>query len=486
MVRTCARSRRGRCRGGTIPRGHRPARALAAGRRHGRRIRWRRPAGCVVVHEAPVFFGLGAEIAARITEGASTTWRRRYAGSAGSTPYPPSRDRGDYLPDLDRVLDAVDRSLAVLRSGGASPCRAKQFRLPDVGEGLTEAEIVAWTWPSATRSRSTRSSSRSRPPRRASSCPPVRRRSARTCWCPRPGRPWTSAPRSSRSRSRRRQRRPLRRRPASAGRRSPHERARPTSTAAPGGIEPGARTGTAWSQRAPPGDGAEEARQAGGPAPRNGSAGPRRTRRPGHAPAAPRHSAPGGPGSTWPGRTRPRSAAARRRVRVLAKPPVRKLAKDLGVDLGTVIGTGRADGVITREEVERRRGRHRARRITRRSAGPPHPAAAAGHPPRTGGSRSRACARARPRRWSPARSPRRTSPSSCTLDVTATMKLVAGCASCRVRGRQGLPAAHRGQGAARRRSPGTRRSTRLGRGSAGDRRTALREPRASRRPPRAG
>ena len=31
------------------------------------------------------------------------------------TPYPPSRLEEEYLPDLDRVLDAVDRSLALLR-----------------------------------------------------------------------------------------------------------------------------------------------------------------------------------------------------------------------------------------------------------------------------------------------------------------------------------------------------------------------------------
>ncbi|WP_205613830.1 biotin/lipoyl-containing protein, partial [Streptomyces sp. S1] len=36
--------------------------------------------------------------------------------------------------------------------------------------------------------------------------------------------------------------------------------------------------------------------------------------------------------------------------RPLAKPPVRKLAKDLGVDLATVVPTG-PDGVITREDV---------------------------------------------------------------------------------------------------------------------------------------
>jgi 2-oxoisovalerate dehydrogenase E1 component beta subunit len=29
-----------------------------------------------------------------------------------NVPYPPSRIEEDFLPDLDRVLDAVDRSLA--------------------------------------------------------------------------------------------------------------------------------------------------------------------------------------------------------------------------------------------------------------------------------------------------------------------------------------------------------------------------------------
>jgi 2-oxoisovalerate dehydrogenase E2 component (dihydrolipoyl transacylase) len=43
----------------------------------------------------------------------------------------------------------------------------------------------------------------------------------------------------------------------------------------------------------------------------------------------------------------------------LAKPPVRKLAKDLGVDLGSVSGTG-TGGVITREDVERAAAPERA------------------------------------------------------------------------------------------------------------------------------
>lgn len=54
------------------------------------------------------------------------------------------------------------------------------------------------------------------------------------------------------------------------------------------------------------------------------------------APATP---APAVPAPAAPGAPRP-----------LAKPPVRKLAKDLGIDLATVVPTG-ADGVVTREDV---------------------------------------------------------------------------------------------------------------------------------------
>ncbi|MFJ8255141.1 dihydrolipoamide acetyltransferase family protein [Streptomyces sp. NPDC094466] len=46
----------------------------------------------------------------------------------------------------------------------------------------------------------------------------------------------------------------------------------------------------------------------------------------------------------------PAQAGAPDGGRPLAKPPVRKLAKDLGIDLATVVPTGR-DGVITREDV---------------------------------------------------------------------------------------------------------------------------------------
>ncbi|MFI8218437.1 dihydrolipoamide acetyltransferase family protein [Streptomyces sp. NPDC085932] len=60
----------------------------------------------------------------------------------------------------------------------------------------------------------------------------------------------------------------------------------------------------------------------------------------GHAPAAPAANVPAPA-------TVPAPAGA---DRPLAKPPVRKLAKDLGIDLTTVVPTG-PDGIITREDV---------------------------------------------------------------------------------------------------------------------------------------
>ena len=68
---------------------------------------------CVVVHEAPVTGGLGAEIAARVTEECFYRLEAPVLRVGGfSTPYPPSRLEEHFLPDLDRVLDAVDRTFA--------------------------------------------------------------------------------------------------------------------------------------------------------------------------------------------------------------------------------------------------------------------------------------------------------------------------------------------------------------------------------------
>ncbi|WJV47409.1 alpha-ketoacid dehydrogenase subunit beta [Streptomyces flavofungini] len=67
----------------------------------------------IVVHEAPTFFGSGAEIAARITERCFYHLEAPVLRVGGfHAPYPPARVEEDYLPGLDRVLDAVDRSLA--------------------------------------------------------------------------------------------------------------------------------------------------------------------------------------------------------------------------------------------------------------------------------------------------------------------------------------------------------------------------------------
>jgi pyruvate dehydrogenase E1 component beta subunit len=67
----------------------------------------------VVAHEAPVFLGLGAEIAARITERCFYHLEAPVLRVGGfHAPYPPSRLEDEYLPGLDRVLDAVDRAFA--------------------------------------------------------------------------------------------------------------------------------------------------------------------------------------------------------------------------------------------------------------------------------------------------------------------------------------------------------------------------------------
>jgi 2-oxoisovalerate dehydrogenase E1 component beta subunit len=71
----------------------------------------RRTGRCVVVHEAPVTGGLGAEIAARVTEECFYRLEAPVLRVGGfSTPYPPSKLEEYYLPDLDRVLDAIDRT----------------------------------------------------------------------------------------------------------------------------------------------------------------------------------------------------------------------------------------------------------------------------------------------------------------------------------------------------------------------------------------
>ncbi|WP_016881877.1 MULTISPECIES: alpha-ketoacid dehydrogenase subunit beta [unclassified Rhodococcus (in: high G+C Gram-positive bacteria)] len=65
----------------------------------------------VVTHEAPVFLGIGAEIAARISERCFYHLEAPVARVGGFTvPYPPAKLEEHFLPDVDRILDAVDRT----------------------------------------------------------------------------------------------------------------------------------------------------------------------------------------------------------------------------------------------------------------------------------------------------------------------------------------------------------------------------------------
>ncbi len=67
---------------------------------------------CVVVHEAPVLYGAGAEVAARLTEECFYHLEAPVLRVGGfHVPYPVAKVEHDYLPSLDRVLDAVDRAM---------------------------------------------------------------------------------------------------------------------------------------------------------------------------------------------------------------------------------------------------------------------------------------------------------------------------------------------------------------------------------------
>jgi pyruvate dehydrogenase E1 component beta subunit len=67
----------------------------------------------VVAQEAPGFVSLGSEIAATVTERAFYSLEAPVIRVAGfDTPFPPAKLEAVYLPDADRVLEAVDRALA--------------------------------------------------------------------------------------------------------------------------------------------------------------------------------------------------------------------------------------------------------------------------------------------------------------------------------------------------------------------------------------
>ncbi|WP_448419875.1 alpha-ketoacid dehydrogenase subunit beta [Mycolicibacterium sp. XJ1819] len=71
-----------------------------------------RTSRAVVVHEAPLFCGFGAELAQTISQDCYLHLEapvRRVGGR--NMPYPPAKLEHLYLPDVDRVLDAVDSVL---------------------------------------------------------------------------------------------------------------------------------------------------------------------------------------------------------------------------------------------------------------------------------------------------------------------------------------------------------------------------------------
>ncbi len=73
----------------------------------------RRTGRLICVSEAPSEASLTAEVAARVSQECFYSLEAPVLRVTGfDTPYPPAKCEEDYLPDLDRVLDAVDRALA--------------------------------------------------------------------------------------------------------------------------------------------------------------------------------------------------------------------------------------------------------------------------------------------------------------------------------------------------------------------------------------
>nr|WP_296766960.1 alpha-ketoacid dehydrogenase subunit beta [Rhodococcus sp. (in: high G+C Gram-positive bacteria)] len=66
----------------------------------------------IVVHEATTFLGIGAEIAAAVTESCFYALKAPVLRvGAYNLPYPPAKIEDEFLPDVDRILDAIDASL---------------------------------------------------------------------------------------------------------------------------------------------------------------------------------------------------------------------------------------------------------------------------------------------------------------------------------------------------------------------------------------
>ena len=92
----------------------------------------------VVVHEAPLTLGMGAEIVARIVEEAFDHLEAPVARVTGpDVPYPPASLEQRYLPSVERISQRRPH-------GGGLLMAERVFTLPDLGEGLEEAIVSAW------------------------------------------------------------------------------------------------------------------------------------------------------------------------------------------------------------------------------------------------------------------------------------------------------------------------------------------------------
>jgi pyruvate dehydrogenase E1 component beta subunit len=73
----------------------------------------RRTGRMVYAQEAPGFTSLGSEVAATVMEKAFYALEAPVLRVSGfDTPFPPAKLEGAFLPDADRILEAVDRALA--------------------------------------------------------------------------------------------------------------------------------------------------------------------------------------------------------------------------------------------------------------------------------------------------------------------------------------------------------------------------------------
>ena len=100
----------------------------------------------VVAQEAPGNVSVGSEVAATVAERAFYSLEAPVLRVSGfDTPFPPAKLEGVYLPDVDRILEAVDRALAgdavEITAGDAS----MQLSAPGADVAAAEDDIVL-TW----------------------------------------------------------------------------------------------------------------------------------------------------------------------------------------------------------------------------------------------------------------------------------------------------------------------------------------------------